>query len=390
MASQTSHESDLQVSLIDGVLPRQETSSKGMIFTLNTGRCFREEAPAIFIFAQNKIKLKVNLMFVESVGRTAESVCELRSSIQLKRREEDIRDERDGKDSNKKSLCTFVSLCLKSQKEIGNGHSRFTIVELLVVIGIIAILASLLFPSLSKAREMGKRTSCANNLKNLSLANVSYSVDYKVYCPARSSGNMAGGQQCLAYRSSSSNPWNTSSGTLSIYMKDMEKSTRCSTSKFLTAESKPFIYGYNWYGVGSNHYLDGYNGSTWNLGSSLRPEQIASPMTTIEFGDCAHLNAGQLKEETQLSVPYTLDKTTLPENKAKLKTKKVTGTMLPTSSKFHFRHVNTANCAWVDGHVSQEKMEWSSDQARKDLGLGNFGPADNTYYDPWADDIPLQ
>lgn len=46
----------------------------------------------------------------------------------------------------------------------------FTLVELLVVIAIIATLSAIIFPVLARAREKGKRTLCAANLKNLTLA----------------------------------------------------------------------------------------------------------------------------------------------------------------------------------------------------------------------------
>lgn len=65
----------------------------------------------------------------------------------------------------------------------------FTLIELLLVISIIMMLASMLLPALNKTRESSKKTLCTNNLKQFGQMVLLYSTDYNAYAiPARLAG----------------------------------------------------------------------------------------------------------------------------------------------------------------------------------------------------------
>ncbi len=55
----------------------------------------------------------------------------------------------------------------------------FTLIELLVVIGIIALLISILLPSLAAARRVGKATLCRNNMRTMGTSAAAYGIDFK-------------------------------------------------------------------------------------------------------------------------------------------------------------------------------------------------------------------
>lgn len=88
---------------------------------------------------------------------------------------------------NERTMQTFYALqrggweVSNIQRRLRKRESAFTLVELLVVIGIISVLASILLPALQKAHKSSQEIACLNNMKQCGISLLSYTADFQSY-----------------------------------------------------------------------------------------------------------------------------------------------------------------------------------------------------------------
>ena len=130
----------------------------------------------------------------------------------------------------------------KGTVKVMNAKERrcFTIIELLVIISIIAILASLLLPALSSVREKGKAIACQSNMKQLAYAWSFYTSDYQEWCPGPFyNGFYSKDRWFLEFRDSR-------------YIN--EKVTKCPSSNYWEFNARSINYGVPGYVFGFTDY----------------------------------------------------------------------------------------------------------------------------------------
>lgn len=181
---------------------------------------------------------------------------------------------------------------LASPENPGHGLRAFTLIELLVVIAIIAILAAMLMPALSSAKEAGRRISCLNDLRQLSLAAQMYANDNQGLYPPRSETNSWPNQLYVNYGKTVKMllcPTDLATGLT-------KPATVGSSFSNNVADASPRSYIINGW---NDYFADQLGQKDWgtveqymfNLGTGMRQGAIVHPSQTVVFGEKKH-NAG--------------------------------------------------------------------------------------------------
>ncbi|MDB6111809.1 MAG: hypothetical protein JWR69_3559 [Pedosphaera sp.] len=143
-------------------------------------------------------------------------------------------------------------------------NKAFTLIELLVVIAIIAILAAMLLPALSRAKQKAYQITCLNNLKQLGLGFMMYAEDSRDFMPADASR--------IGHHDDDWIWWQTGGGftvaqsPILVAIKGNTNSMRCPMDKDDTGRKAVVAAGGQWYGY--SYTVNGYAVGTAVMGAS--------------------------------------------------------------------------------------------------------------------------
>jgi len=258
----------------------------------------------------------------------------------------------------------------------------FTLVETLITLSLIGALVGVLLPALGSARDAARQTVCASNIRQLQWANDLYANDHTDrWLPGAVGIAATNLQRWHGARETTGAPFDAQRGPITPYLGDRATSVRaraCPTfapvldeleSTGRGFESGAGGYGYNTAFAGVVRHPG--PGGAWvverdDIGSQRA--RFARPDSTIAFTDAAFADRRGVDGLIEYSFAEPRFWPDYPGAR-------------PNPS-IHFRHADSANVAWLDGHVSTERRSftWAGFGFGVDsgaVGLGWFGAADD-------------